>query len=115
MTGVHENCALQARLVERLDGLTLEANAAVAPQYRLMLAPVPASQTAVTLADRRRNMANFITSGLTRMRGAAKRVESLGEKGPNEIGLESPGGAGPDRAIIAARQKYLAIWRLILI
>ena len=56
MAWVHQDGPLQPRLVEGLNGLTLEANAAVAPQDRLMVAAVPAGQAAVTLADQARSL-----------------------------------------------------------
>ena len=76
MTGVHEHGAGKARLVERLDGFALEADALVALEHRLVLAAIAPGDPAVALADRGRNMGDLEAAGLARMDRAAERLEA---------------------------------------
>src|SRR5690349_7258505 len=90
MAGVHENRAGKTSLVERLDGLTLEANPLVALQDRLMIAPIASGDAAIALADRSRNMGDFKAAGFARVRGTAERIKRLQEKRTHEIRLKPP-------------------------
>ena len=68
MAGVHEHRAGSAWLVERLNGLALETDALVAPQHRLLLTTVSASEPAIALTDCGGNVGDFKAFWLTRMR-----------------------------------------------
>ena len=91
MAGVHEHRSGKAGLVERLNGVALEADALVALQDRLVLAAIAPGDSAVTLADRRRDVGDLEAPGLARMRCAAERVKRLQEECPHE---DTAGGGG---------------------
>ena len=81
----------EARLLQRLNGVALEADALVALQDRLVFASIAPGDSAVTLADRRRDVGNLEAPGLARMRCASDRVKRLQEECPHEERLEAAG------------------------
>jgi hypothetical protein len=88
---MHEHGAAQARPVERLDGFALKADPFVAFEHGFLLPAIAASDAAVSFADGRRDVSDFVAARLAGMQGAAERIEGLQEKRPDEIGLKAAG------------------------
>jgi hypothetical protein len=71
MAWVHQNSAADPRLVERLNGLAVEANALVPLKYGFVLAAVSSCNAPVAFADGGGNMGDLEAACFARMGDAA--------------------------------------------
>ena len=91
VAGVHQHSPRLPRLVERLDSLTLEADAVVSLEHRLLLAAVAAGDPPVALADFVRNVGDLVAARLPGVDRPAEGGEGPHEERPHKERLETAG------------------------
>ena len=91
VAGVHQHSPRLPRLVERLDSLTLEADAVVSLEHRLLLAAVAAGDPPVALADFVRNVGDLVAARLPGVDRPAEGGEGPHEERPHKERLKAAG------------------------
>src|ERR1035438_2926658 len=85
-----EHCGKgRAWLVERPDSFAGEADSLVTLEHGSKFAAVTSGDDTVALADGGRNMRDLEAGGLSRMNGAAQRLEGFHKEGTHEKWLEA--------------------------
>src|SRR5688572_1085594 len=89
MARVEQDGAGESRSIVGLHRCSLEADAVVTLQDRLLLAPVTASDASIALPDLERDVGDLVAIRLAAVNDAAERRERLHEERADEAGLET--------------------------